>query len=119
MWSCVPWDSDLRMTAPSRASSNCKRQTRPLIREGASHQQIRNCLAVIKIWSWAPDGCLTPRQTGRLTVGRNITLTLTVTLTRVAVENVSRNRGLGARQSPAGNDVSGRGHCWDPLPGNQ
>jgi hypothetical protein len=29
-------------------------------------------------WSWVPDGCLTPRQTGRLTVGRNITLTLTL-----------------------------------------
>jgi hypothetical protein len=32
---------------------------------------------LIEIWSWAPDGCLTPRQTGRLAVGRNITLTLT------------------------------------------
>jgi hypothetical protein len=30
-----------------------------------------------KNWSRVPDGCLTPRQTGRLTVGRNITLTLT------------------------------------------
>jgi hypothetical protein len=30
-----------------------------------------------KNWSRAPDGCLTPRQTGRLTVGHNITLTLT------------------------------------------
>jgi hypothetical protein len=47
------------MTALARASSNCKRQTRPLIREGA------------------PNGCFVPRQTGRLTVGRNITLTLT------------------------------------------
>jgi hypothetical protein len=31
------------------------------------------------MWSWAPDGCLTSRQTGWLTVGRNITLTLTLT----------------------------------------
>jgi hypothetical protein len=27
---------------------------------------------VIKIWSYAPDGCFIPRQTGRLTVSRNI-----------------------------------------------
>jgi hypothetical protein len=55
-----------------------KLQTRPLIRESAPSQQACNCHTVIKIWSEAPDGCLTPRQTGRLTVGRNITLTLTL-----------------------------------------
>jgi hypothetical protein len=66
------------MTAVARANSNCKRQTRPLVREGATHQQTRNCLTAIKIWPWAPDGCLKPRQTGRLTVGRNITLTMTL-----------------------------------------
>jgi hypothetical protein len=27
--------------------------------------------------------------------------------------------GLGARQSPAGSDVSRRGQYWDLLPGNQ
>jgi hypothetical protein len=31
-----------------------------------------------KIGCGVPDGCLTPRQTGRLTVGRNISLTLTL-----------------------------------------
>jgi hypothetical protein len=36
-------------------------------------------LTVIKVWSWAPDGCLMPRQAGRLTVGRNVTLTLSLT----------------------------------------
>jgi hypothetical protein len=41
-------------------SENFKRQARTLIREGASHQQIRNCLTVIKIWSRAPGGYLTP-----------------------------------------------------------
>jgi hypothetical protein len=30
-------------------------------------------------WSRVPDGCLTPRRTGRLTIGRNITLILTLT----------------------------------------
>jgi hypothetical protein len=58
-----------------------KLQTRPLVREGAPHQQIRTCPKTIKKnkknnWSQFPDGCLTPRHTGRLTVGRNITLTL-------------------------------------------
>jgi hypothetical protein len=28
-------------------------------------------------WSRVPDGCLTPRRTGRLTVARNLTLALT------------------------------------------
>jgi hypothetical protein len=42
-----------------------KLQSRPLVREGAPHRQNRNCLTVTKIWSWAPDGCLTPRQTNR------------------------------------------------------
>jgi hypothetical protein len=30
-----------------------------------------------KIWSWAPDGSPTPRQTRRLTVGRKLTSTST------------------------------------------
>jgi hypothetical protein len=33
MWSWVPWDSNLRMTVLARASSNCKGQIHPLIRE--------------------------------------------------------------------------------------
>jgi hypothetical protein len=68
------------MTALARARRNCKQQTCPLVTVSAPHQQTRNCLTVIKIWSWAPDGALTPRQTGRLTVRRIITLTLTLTL---------------------------------------
>jgi hypothetical protein len=43
IWSRVPRDSDPRMTALARVSSKCKRQTRPLVRERAPHQQIRNC----------------------------------------------------------------------------
>jgi hypothetical protein len=66
------------MNALASASSNCERQTRPLVREGAAHQQTRKCLTVTKIWSWALGEDLTPRQTGRLTVGRNITLTSTL-----------------------------------------
>jgi hypothetical protein len=70
-----PRDSGPRMTPLARTNSNCKRQICPLVREGAPHQPTRNCLIVITIWSRAPDGGLTPRQTGRLTVGRDRTLT--------------------------------------------
>jgi hypothetical protein len=51
IWSRIPRDSDPRMTALVRTSRNCKRQTHPLVRERAPHQQTRNCLTVIKILS--------------------------------------------------------------------
>jgi hypothetical protein len=51
IWSRVPLESDPTMTALARSSSNCKRQTRPLVRECAPHQQTHNCLTVIKIRS--------------------------------------------------------------------
>jgi hypothetical protein len=43
IWSRVPRASDPRMTALARTSSSCKRQTRPLVREGAPQVQDRNC----------------------------------------------------------------------------
>jgi hypothetical protein len=56
-------------------------QTRPLVREGATKLQTRNCLKEIswrkKNWSQVSDGRLTPGQTGRLTVGRKLTATAT------------------------------------------
>jgi hypothetical protein len=55
-------------------TGSCKLQTHPLVTEGAPHQHPRSYLTVLKTWCWSPDGCLTPRQTGRLTVRRNITL---------------------------------------------
>jgi hypothetical protein len=51
IWSRVLRNSYPRMTALARTSSNCKRQTRSLVRESAPHQQTSNCLRVIKIWS--------------------------------------------------------------------
>jgi hypothetical protein len=63
------------MTALPRTSKICKRQTRPLVREGA-HVNKPATVLTTKIWSRAPDGYLTSRHTGRLTVGRNITLAL-------------------------------------------
>jgi hypothetical protein len=49
-----------------------------LVREGAPQKQDRNCQTVIYICSWAPDGA---RHQDLLTVSRNVTLTLTLTLT--------------------------------------
>jgi hypothetical protein len=43
IWPWVLRDSDPKMTALARTSSNCKRQTHPLVREGAPNQQTRNC----------------------------------------------------------------------------
>jgi hypothetical protein len=51
IWSRVPRDSNLRMTALAKASSNCKRQNHSLVRESAPYQQTRNWLTVTKIWS--------------------------------------------------------------------
>jgi hypothetical protein len=62
------------MIALARISISCKRQTRPLIREGALHQQARNSLTVTKNLVLGPAWGLTTRQTGLLTVGRNLTL---------------------------------------------
>jgi hypothetical protein len=77
-----------KMTALARAISNCKRKTRPLVRESAPHQT-SNCLTVTKIWLTTPDGYFIPRQTGRLTAGCNLTLPLT--LTRKLGLNFSQN----------------------------
>jgi hypothetical protein len=66
IWSRAPRDSDPRKTTMARTSSLYKKQTRPLVREGASEKQVRNCQRVINIWSWLTD-CLT--------VSRNVSLT--------------------------------------------
>jgi hypothetical protein len=66
-------DSDPRKAALTMPSSNCKLQTRPLVRDCDPHHETCYSLTVIKIWSWAPDGYLTPSDTGRLIVGRKIT----------------------------------------------
>jgi hypothetical protein len=56
IWSRVPRDSDSRETTLARASNIYKRQTRPLVREGAPQNQDRNCQRVINTWSCALDG---------------------------------------------------------------
>jgi hypothetical protein len=47
----VKYGHESHGTTLTRASSSRKRQTRPPVRGSASHEQTRNCLAVIKIWS--------------------------------------------------------------------
>jgi hypothetical protein len=56
IWLRVPRDSDPIKIALTRTSSIYKRQTRPLVREGAPQKPDRNCQTVINIWSWAPVG---------------------------------------------------------------
>jgi hypothetical protein len=75
IWSKVPREPDLKMTALARTRRNCIRQTRPLVRESSRINKPAT-VWLIKIWSQAPDGCFIPRQTGRLTVGRNTRLIL-------------------------------------------
>jgi hypothetical protein len=70
------------MTALARVSCNYKLQTRPLVKEGStsrntqlsdSDKNLVMGLRWVRIWSWVSDGCPTPRQTDRLTVGRDMT----------------------------------------------
>jgi hypothetical protein len=61
------------------AQQNLK-TTDPISRQKCTpHHQICNCIKIIKeekSWLRVPDGCPTPRQTGRLTESRNMTFTL-------------------------------------------
>jgi hypothetical protein len=80
------------MTALARDSSIYKRQTRPLVREGAPQKQYRNCQTVINIWSWAPDGArhqdlLTDWLTDWQSVAMWLWLYLAVSPSRVRVKS--------------------------------
>jgi hypothetical protein len=79
IWSQVPRDEDPRNTALARASSIYKRQTHPLVREGAQKKQDRNSRGTINIWSCVQGGCSIPRLTDWLAVSRNVTWTWTWT----------------------------------------
>jgi hypothetical protein len=77
IWSCVLRDFDPRVTVLSRPRSSCTVNYRPILSsERVPH--IKKPAIVrrkTKIWSRAPDGSPIPRQTGRLTVDRKLTLT--------------------------------------------
>jgi hypothetical protein len=72
---CRTWTRDLPLVRPR---SNCTSTYRP-IRDGIPQQNTTKCPTVIKIWSWDPDGCPTPRQINRLTTRHNITSTTLMT----------------------------------------
>jgi hypothetical protein len=81
IWSWVPRYSDSRKSALARTSNNWKIQTRPLVRENA---HINNPITAKNNYQKEEDNLVAgprrvpdTRQTGRLTVGRNITSTLT------------------------------------------
>jgi hypothetical protein len=77
-------------------------QTRPLVREGATKLQTRNCLKEIsrrtKNWSQVPDGRLTPGQTGRLSVGRKLTETAADAVQPVPTRANSRENAISSVQ---------------------
>jgi hypothetical protein len=64
IWSRVPRDSNPRKTALGRPSSIYKRQTHPLVKEGAPQKQDCNCRTVIaKYLVISPRWGSTPRLT--------------------------------------------------------
>jgi hypothetical protein len=58
-----------------------------------------------------PNGCLTPRQTGRLTVGRNITLTLTMSR-RSDFHRSPASRRRRPKGNPVPGDITGPPCSW-------
>jgi hypothetical protein len=87
IWPRISWNLYPRVRALAGPSSNCtdKLQTRPLVRDGAQQEENCKCLKIFsmevkKKLSLVPDCGLVPEQTGWLTVGGKITLTLDPTL---------------------------------------
>jgi hypothetical protein len=66
-------DHTLKTTDPTSHQRGCPTSANPPLSKNNQREKGKN-------WSPVPDGCLTPRQTGRLTISHNITLTLTLTL---------------------------------------
>jgi hypothetical protein len=61
----------LKITKPTSCQRGRPTSTNPQLSKNNQRESGKN-------WSQVPDGCLTQGRTGRLTVGRNITLTLTL-----------------------------------------
>jgi hypothetical protein len=64
-----------------RSEKGCAGDAQQKLKSTDPHQETRNCQKNQKVngknWSRVLDGCLIKRRTGRLTVGRNITLNFT------------------------------------------
>jgi hypothetical protein len=105
IWSRVPRELDPRKTTLARASSICKRETRPLIREGAPEKQDRNCQTVINIWSWDGAG-----HQDLLTDWPSVAMWLWLWL--------QGSWGFSYGVLTSGQRKLKILHCWDSLPGN-
>jgi hypothetical protein len=69
---CTAIASQLKITDPTSRQRGRPTSTNPQLYQNNQREKEKNLSRV-------PDVCLIQRQTGRLTVGRNITLTLTLT----------------------------------------
>jgi hypothetical protein len=79
-----------------------KRQTTQLCKHSTNWQ-----MSDRKNWSYILNGRLTPRQTGRPTIGRNITLTSTLTLLDlVSTRNKNTQHSRKNDQSPWGKYIN-------------
>jgi hypothetical protein len=88
----------LKSTDPTARQRGHPTSTNPKLSKNNQRENGKN-------WSRVLDGCLTPGRTGRLTVGRNVTLTLTLTKLSPVSEYVHR--------SPAS---CRRGRKWSAVP---
>jgi hypothetical protein len=88
-WTCV---IALQITDPSSRQRGRPTSTNPQLSKNNQREKGKN-------WSRVPDGCLTPRKTGRLIVGRNITLTLTWLWQVSVVKSGHESCGTRARES--------------------
>jgi hypothetical protein len=76
MWSRVPRELDMRLTALARGSSNCKRQTRPLVGEDVIYELWKQVEK--NSWSWVSSGLSPRRSDWRYTARRKVTLTMNI-----------------------------------------
>jgi hypothetical protein len=68
----------------------------------------------VTVMSWEPDGCLTPTQTGLLTFGRNITLTLNVGNMRLGLARY-KNMAIGPEGPGTRNHLAEVAGGWGKL----
>jgi hypothetical protein len=76
--------SKIRWTWPSRLGESQKLNQIKYAHDSCGTQTWERLWKKIN-WLWVWDGCLAPRQTGRLTVGRNITLTWLYTISLIFI----------------------------------
>jgi hypothetical protein len=64
-------EQKLKTAQPTSRQRGRRTSTNPQLSKNTQRKKGKN-------WLLVPNGCLTPRRTGRLTVNRNITLALTI-----------------------------------------